>query len=446
MPAKPITWRQYARKELQKERNRLFKLVVDDRDAASRKRDDPKKGTLERRIEAEIATDKTYLIHPERYWAVVILYLTVQVDIALRVWGLSERLSWVVSPMEGFPVNVGLAVLLLQGVHFIASLKIVNVDDLAGIDFFGRPWYTPRSGLYLVPFLLLRLVTATRNYRDVRYPGPPDKIHRVSQKKQEENPEGDAPPADKVRPIFVTTGEPRMFTNEERKEREDRKSNPLDEQANIEIAYFLRSRVNADYGGIFRIIRNIGLRTGGNIDEKIDDLLREQSERDIKGILTKHTPATIIENWELINEVFSLKIQESVMRLGIHIDRRGVGLDDLNPSRETNLAQAEAIREEFRRRQAITKAQGAAEGKFLDLQATARGYGEIKEKLGVSGETVVASETAKTALGERADTLVLGTGGIEQLFGIVKAGQGMLERNKPAPPAPAAAEKQGADR
>jgi hypothetical protein len=99
----------------------------------------------------------------------------------------------------------------------------------------------------------------------------------------------------------------------------------------------------------------------------------------------------------------------------------------------------EVARERFRRNQVVIKADGEgkaivtigrskAEAETLRLKALAKGYEKIKKDLGVDGDAVIASETVKAALSEKTDTLVLGTGGIEQLFGLVKAGQGMLAK------------------
>jgi hypothetical protein len=122
------------------------------------------------------------------------------------------------------------------------------------------------------------------------------------------------PPADsdQVRPIFVTSGEPQL-TPEEQKDRKNGVENPLDEQLNIEIAYFVRYRPNQDHGGIFRLIRNIGGIRGKSAEETkqvIVNLLQEQSERDMKSIITRQTYATVVENWALVNEVFRLSSRE----------------------------------------------------------------------------------------------------------------------------------------
>ncbi len=428
--ATPLPWRELAKKRLTDELAELRTGLADDI----------------KKIETETAADGTYTVRSFAYLVIVGIYLVAQLvlgGVALYNVLVEVKLA------DGFAIYPMLMLLLLQALHLGVSLRTIKVDDLSGIDFFGRPLFEPKTGLYVVPLFILTLTITNRNYRDVRFPGHPDKIFRISAEAQQASPTGDMPPAgnDLVRPIYVTTGEPALTPNEH-KERKTGTENPLDEQLNIEVAYFVRYRPNQEHGGIFRLIRNIGGIRGKTAEETrtvIEDLLREQSERDIKSILTQQTYATTVENWALVNEVFALKLQQSILRLGIQVDPRGAGLDDANPSHVTNEAQMEVARERFRRNQTVIKADGDgkrivtlgrsnAEADKLRLEALAKGYEKIKTGLGVDGDAVIASETVKAALSEKTDTLVLGTGGIEQLFGLVKAGQGMLTKKTPAQP------------
>ena len=398
---------------------------------------------LEEQFEAEVEeikkeeeTDKSlYPQNPRVYWFMVVgLYISVQVVLGLYGW---FSLTATVIPV-GIPVNVGVVVLLLQAFHFANSIRSIEVNDLAGFSLLGRPLYVPKSGPYIVPLGILKLIKADRNYKDVRFPGPADKIFRVGEDVQKTREEGgDMPPEGKgqVRPIFVTTGEPRLTDNDKKKLKDSGDINPLDRQLSVEISYFVRYRPSKDYGGIFRIARNLSAKTE-EIDKQIKDLIQEQSWRDMQSVLTRHTPATIIENRDLVNEVFRLKLRLAVMRLGIDIDEKGSGLDDLNPSRETNKAQATVAREQFNKLAAITKAEaegesfalvGAGKGRAEQsrLEGLAKGYKKIKDDLGIDGEDVIASETAKASL-DKAKAFVVGTSGVKELFGLVAAGKEAL--------------------
>lgn len=422
-----MPWRERARNDLEKTRDHLKRQIKKVRGEIERETTDPKSRHW------YAPKNKGY------YWALVGAYLLAQAvvgfDMANMTFGSTPffvNLAGLAVNSTPFIVNLGvpvdlpLAVLLLQIVHFAASIRSVEVDKLAGLTFFGRPLYELHSGLYVIPRGLVRLVTASRNYRDKRFPGPADQIYRVSAEEQKKSPFGDAPPpgSGMVRPILVTTGEPKL-TREEQKQQKGGVSNPLDRQLSVEIAYYARFRPNQEFGGIFRIARNLTSQSN-DIDDRIEDLIQEQSERDIKSILTQLTPATIIENWSLINEVFVLKLRLGVLRLGIDIDN-GSGLDDLNPSHSTNEAQAEVAREEFKKAATIRKAeaerekrtlegQGAANAELARLKAVAEGTNKIKDNLKVPGETVMAAEAART-LGDK--TVVLGAEGVAQVTGLV---------------------------
>lgn len=410
----PTTWRNKASKRLADLEKRYTKELAD----------------LKEEMRRNLAEEPHLYPHPGWYTGSIIVYALLHIAVGIVATSMLD----VVTP--DIPVNVGLLILILQVVHIFMSLRSVTVDNLAGIDFFGFPISTPKSGLYVVPFGLMRLNVASRNYKDPRFPGPPDKIYRVPLKKQEEREGGDMPPEGKFRPIYVTTGEPDL-SQTERDERKRDGANPLDEQLNIEVSYFVRYRPHQEYGSIFRLVRQISAQ-GKDIDKAVEDLLREQTERDIKELIAGQTTATIIENQDIFNDVFTLKTQVAVLRLGIDVDR--AGLAEINPSHDLNTAQRNARKAAFTRIETITNAdaereqiirrgQGAAEAERLRLVAIAEGYKKIKDDTGASGEAIIASETAKEVIGERADTVLLGAGaGLSDLLGIVKAGQQVLKK------------------
>lgn len=408
-------WRESATKELKTELENLTTEF------------DLEEGKI--KTQSEIETTFTPPAPKYYWWGAVFPYCLAQVVLGYFALIILTEL---VVPL-GIPINVGVAILLLQVLHFVKSLRSIGVDDLAGFSLFGRPWFEPKPGLYLVPWGILKLIRADRNYKDMRFPGPADKIFRVSKKTQDERKEGgDMPPEDRFRPIFVMTGEPRLTTEEKSELEKSGGGNPLDRQLSVEISYFVRYRPDQKYGGIFRIARNLSAQTE-NINQRILDLIQEQSERDIKAVLSRHTPATIVENWDLINKVFVAKIRLAVMRLGINVDKSGGGLDDLNPSRETNEDQAEVTRELFKKLATITRAEakreelirvgeGTGRAEQLRLEGLAKGYKKIMEDAQVDGASVIASETVKASL-DKTKAFVVGTAGVKELFGLAAAGK-----------------------
>lgn len=386
----------------------------------------------ENKIKSEVLVDITLYPPPQMYyWAVIALYIFMQAALGLYIsLPLTTR---VVS--AGVPVNVGALLLILQIIHLFGSFRSIGVDDLAGFSLYGRPWYVPKSGLYLVPTGILKVIRANRNYKDKRFPGPADKIFRVSTELQDKREGGDIPPANSelFRPIYVMTGEPQLTQEEKKQLEESDGGNPYDRQLVVEISYFVRYRPEQQYGGIFRIARNLSAQTG-DIDARIEDLVREQSERDMKSIISRNTAATIIENWDLINESFILKLTLATMRLGIDIDTKGGGLNELNTSHKTNEEQANVARELFKKTATITKAEaesitrqkvreGDAKGEVAWLTAQAIGRKKIMEELKVSGDAVLASEAVRNVLANTDVILAGSEGGMKDMLTLVKGAQ-----------------------
>lgn len=413
----PVTdWRTKAKTD-------LVQLVVDLKSAFE---------TEEKKIQSEASVDITLYPPPHMYyWAVIALYIFAQAALGLYIS--LPLITKVVS--AGVPVNVGVLLLILQVFHLFGSFRSIGVDDLAGFSLYGRPWYVPKSGLYLVPTGILKVIRANRNYKDKRFPGPADKIFRVSTDLQDKREGGDIPPESSglFRPIYVMTGEPQLSAEEKKELAESDGGNPYDRQLVVEISYFVRYRPEQQYGGIFRIARNLSAQTG-DIDARIEDLVREQSERDMKSIISRNTAATIIENWDLINEAFILKLTLATMRLGIDIDTKGGGLNELNTSHKTNEEQANVARALFKKTAAITSAEaegtarqkireGEAKGELAWLTAQATGRKKIKEELSVSGESILASEAVRNVLPNTDVILAGGEGGMKDMMTLVKGAQ-----------------------
>ena len=171
-----LPWRELAKKRLTDELAELRIGLADDI----------------KKIEEETAADGTYTVRSFAYRVIVGVYLVAQLvlgGVALYNFSVEVELA------DGFAIYPMLMLLLLQALHLVASLRTIKVDDLAGIDFFVRPLFEPKTGLYVVPRFILTLTITNRNYRDVRFPGHPDKIFRISAEAQQKSPTGDMPPA-----------------------------------------------------------------------------------------------------------------------------------------------------------------------------------------------------------------------------------------------------------
>ncbi len=379
-----------------------------------------------------------------KYKEIICIYLFIQAIVAI-----TATIAYFFLKSQGLWGSIPLILVCWQALHVAMSLRIVAVEDLAGISIFSKPLYVPQSGLYLIPFGIMSLSKANRNYKDVHFPGPADKIYRVSNKEQMEQKGGDAIPPEYlklgyVRPIYTTTGQPK-FTKDELKERRrklrskdiaDVSLDPLDMQIVIDPQFFVQYRVNAAFGGIFRIIRNLSSKSG-HIDGAIKDLLREQSYLIINEMIAEQTNATLIANRRLFNQVFIARLQLAVLRLGI--DVRTGGITEMNASHKTHEEIAEISRELARRESKVIQAdterrakelKGRGDGRYEEeiLAGKGRGVKQYMADAEISGEEILASEAVIKALPDT--TFVAGTEGVEKLFGLVSGGKHGLMKNR----------------
>lgn len=428
-----VPWREYARLRLESRRDQLKKLIKKE----------------ERAVEKEIEKDKrNRAFYPQgrlRYWAWVAPYTCIQ--IVSMAWFFANMIGTnaVIANIPYVPINVDFLLFLLLLAHFVASATFISVDEMVGINLFGRPVLEAPPGFWIVPWGLMTIIWAERNYRDHRFPGPADAIWRTSTDEQMNRPGGDVPDPGYVRPFIVLSGEP-VLSNSDRELRKKDEYNPLDEQLPFEVSYSVRFRPSERFGGIFRIARNLSAK-GGSITPRIVDLIHEQADRDMQDTLSLLTIATLQDNRQLANEVFMLTLRLHVLRLGIDIDDSGNGIVDVNPSHETNKAQAGIARAALNKRSTITSAeaeerkktlygQGDANAVRLGLEALGDGYSHIAKKAKVKGKDALASETLKHALPGK--TFVAGLGGIDQVLGLAGAASRFFSKDDEAaaPPAP----------
>ena len=286
-----------------------------------------------------------------------------------------------------------------------------------------------------MPLGLLALLKEKRIIRDFLFPGPQEKIFRLTTEQAKKREDGENIPLDKegkplmVKPIFITTGKPRGDVSD--------KSDTLDRQFTIDVSWFIQLRMSDKHGGIFRIYRNIG--RGEDAWEQAENLIKEQGVRALRGIFTTLTPATIIANEKLVSDVFALILTEIMMRRGFQV--MDGGITDLNISHETNIALQEAqtraplkklatiIEAEGERDRLTEIGKGVAEAERLRLVALGEGYKRIRDATGVSGEAALASETAKIVLAN-SDTVLIGTDGLREALGFLVTAKSFFERTR----------------
>lgn len=345
-------------------------------------------------------------------------------------------LGFVILTMLGIQVlpdtllfNTDLFVDVLLLAYLAAAFRQIPVNVVVAVLRFSRPVYLPKPGLAFVLRGIFSLTKATVNYRDVRFPGPPDKIFRITLEQQKARAEGDTPDPGYCRPILATTGAP-ILEPEEAKTREKSPADyALDRQFTVDIEFFFRFRPNRDLGGILRIIRNLS-SIPEDIDERIKDLMREQSEAEAKEILSTLTPAMALRHLSLVNKLFTLRVRRRFLRLGIQIDDGG-GFVAINLSHELNAAITGVSTAELNAKAAITKAQGDRQKAILEGEGEGGRLEAIRKGAGVTGAAILASEAVRT-FGDK--TVILGADGIMQMAGTVNVLADAIRKNSGSEP------------
>ena len=336
----------------------------------------------------------------------------------------------------GVPVNAWFVLTILLLAYTAAGIRLVSLDELAGIKFLGRALKIPNAGLWLIlpgPMLLYKI---GRQYRDDRYPSKdPNKIYRVSSDEQSKTPGGDSIPPDMlaqgyVRPFYLVSGSP----DTKEKGAEEAIVEPLHNRMVIDVQWTIRYRPNEENGGIFRILRNL---MSGNepFDERAKDLTQENAEQVILEMVGSLTPAQITGNKDLFNRVLTMRLRVAFLRLGIYVDN--AALLEVNASHKTHEAiagvpRAEAnritteINAEADRIRLAKEGQGRGEARHAELNGEAQGILALMKETGLSGEQILASETAQKALKD--GDLVLGLDGVKELFGLFGTATKRLRR------------------
>ncbi len=171
--------------------------------------------------------------------------------------------------------------------------------------------------------------------------------------------------------------------------------------------------------------------------EAVKKQLRDIGESTAAEDITKYTPAGYIENLPNVNQHLVESVSGRFENTGVHIISVRLISPDISHKVSSALA---AIPEERARAQTTlikadaTMGQLAREGKgraaanLVELTAEAEGNKNIQSALGVSGEAVLASRTAKS-VGENADLILAGAeGGMKDVLAAVTGAQAVLAR------------------
>jgi len=374
--------------------------------------------------------EKTPRVKEELYRATCYFVLLLAAGLTIVIFTFVPSVAFA---QWGFPLNPQWFLLLPIIAYLLLSFRQVDTDQVAGADLFGKPAKQFESGLAWVPLFIFGFNKEPTTFVQAELPGDSDHI----QWGDEKDPLKDG----KVRPLYVLSGE--HFAT-------DAQGNvvrlPTDFQMNFGVSFFTQFRLVKER--FFELEVNIGdidplnegdLRravTGGtDLTKKMLEVVRQIRDTGaavLVEVLGQMSLNEIRQHMTLINRLLRLRLQAKVMDWGIDlVDGR---ITKTNPGHSfneelQNRGKAVSKRDsmitvaEGTRRKLALEGEGAAAAELALLNAKAEGYEAIGRTTGTeAGSAAMASETVQK-LAEAGNVVVVGTQGVADLMGLVKAAQ-----------------------
>lgn len=323
----------------------------------------------------------------------------------------------------GIPINPQLFAYIPLVAYVIVSFRSVDVDRIAGADFFGNPVMQFKRGLKWVPFGSLKFRKEFGTFVQAEFPGDADHIQWGDEKE-------DLLPG-KVRPIYALTAE-------------NHKGNLSSEmQLNIGISALAKFQVVATR--FFDFVTNVGrvdarkrdgilvTMTGGeNVSDYTLEVvrhLRDTSTSVLQEIVGQMSYNELTQHRHLVNTLYWLRLKKTVIRWGIEMVE--VGITNTNPghgfnedlqkrnkaihTRDAMITEAEGEKVQLTKR-----GEGAAAAELALLNARAEGYKKIAETAKTAaGKVAISADVAGKLAGSENSTIVVGADGLRELVGLV---------------------------
>ena len=290
----------------------------------------------------------------------------------------------------------------------LASIRIVQLDELGFVSFFGSPIKELTGGPVFVPRFLCMLEKVTANIINVEFPDEPENVFKGPDD-QFDHASG------QKRPIRITAGVGAAPKDADTVGVIIHK--PLETQMTAEVQIFVRWRVKSPAS----FIRNIGTIAEANKQ------LRDTCERVLIELAGKRTMGKIVKDTAKINKALFEGLVEIMARGGWGAELEDVGMKEPDLTHELNQkladvaesraeAAAKANRAVGKKAELVLTGEGEAQAALDLLKARADGMQAIMKKTEVSGEAALVADIGPNLLKD-GDTVVLGGDGLGQLTG-----------------------------
>lgn len=278
--------------------------------------------------------------------------------------------------------DLGLILGMLIPIHFASSWKSVDASDWGIRMIGGYPIDSFTSGPVFIPLFFCTLETLPRGRNELEIPSDPENIYRAPK----DDTTGVVPPGKKP-PVRITFGPPQKADGIDA-------DNPLHVQMTQEVDVAIWYRVED------AVKFRIAIKTIQEAEKQLEDFVVAT----LSEAFAKVTPAVAFKNLAQHSENLKNAIDAHIHDWGVYVE--AVKVKGINIDRALNTAMIEVPRAKETARAAViagkagkTTTKLAGEGKGLAekavLDGRTAGLKKMMEDLGISGDAVLAAETAR---------------------------------------------------
>jgi regulator of protease activity HflC (stomatin/prohibitin superfamily) len=353
---------------------------------------------------------KRTAVHPNWFYGINIC---IGIGVAILFMSTMDVVVLIGDPES--PIRIPLLTIIfgfLLGTWLIASVAVIEPDDLGAVMCFGVPMIILGNGPKLILGGIFQLTIFPAKVHQNQYPDEPEFIQKTPDDTALEPvtitlEDGTVVERLKVRPIRIMTKAPSGKTDD-----------ILETQNAIEFTFWVRWRVSDPFEFI--------LGSGGDLDEVVKQM-RDTGESELNRQVVKLTSAQVVEKLDDIRKAMKETIETALKKQGISIEDVGLTAPDLSRTISVALQgvtvakaekQVQAAKAEASRYTIEQEGEARADAQKRLLEAEGAGLRAAADALGVSPEVYLAVITAQKTIGE--GDVILGAEGIAQAIGLGK--------------------------
>lgn len=360
--------------------------------------------------------------HPITFYSITGLWLAIMVGVAVFAvnnWSDQVNLSSSIS------VSLGQCLIAFQILWLVASVKMLRIDELGGVMFYGWAMVRVKRGPKLIIFGIFQIDRYSGAVNHNQHPAEPELIQKTADEVPLEmigviQPDGSVLQRKKVRPLRITTSGPKAELGE---------SDILNVQMTVEFTFWVRWVIVDPF--------EFSINAGGDIDSAVEQM-RDQGESLLNREVTLLTPSELISSFKKLDSDLKKAITEAVESWGIKVVGVGLTAPDLNHEvakslRDIPVAKAVAVMtrttadaDEYK---LSKEGKGRGKAREEELAGEGRGYKRAAKAIGTTAENVLTAQVARDTVGQ--GDLILGADGIALALGFAKK---ILQPDPKTPP------------